>query len=60
MNRRYSLLQDDDCHWYVVPVDKIEEFVAWVETFVEDERPEGVLEIGGGTSLVTFENPTIR
>ncbi len=59
MKTRYSLLQDEDCHWYVVPVDKITEFVTWVQTEGEGEKPEGVMEVGGGTSRVIFEKPVI-
>ena len=65
--QRFYLDQDDDSHWFLVPVDKKEEFSAYVEQFQSDDYydnelplPEGVEQIGGSYTLVTFENPVIE
>jgi hypothetical protein len=62
MSRRYILADDNDGHWHVVPVDRFDEFI----DFLNDEDaqdlgnlPEGVWAVGGSTTQVTFENPTV-
>lgn len=37
-NGRYFLSQDDDCHWYLVPVDHVIAWKAWCEIPGYDER----------------------
>lgn len=46
----YRLVQDNDCHWYVIPADRVESFNDWVqcqerslpmETELEPERVNG-------------------
>lgn len=60
---RFVLLQDGDCHWYLVPVDRMTEFQSWAELPSEDERawetPEYAECVGGSPSLVTFADPSI-
>lgn len=60
---RYYLTQDSDCHWFVVPVDKREEWNAWTEIDSDDERaweaPDFARSIGGSPSMVTFLEPDI-
>jgi hypothetical protein len=62
----FVLTQDDDCHWYVIPADKIEEagsyFAAvtkyWEQgngTGKEPKRPKWLQEVGGSPSLVRFK-----
>lgn len=26
---KYRFIQDDDCHWYLIPADKHREFIEW-------------------------------
>lgn len=60
---RFALAQDNDSHWYVVPVDKMTEWDEWLELDPECdeawEAPEFAQRVGGSPSLVTFENPEI-
>lgn len=30
----YKLIQDDDCHWYVIPAELEEKFQEWVDLSV--------------------------
>ena len=34
----FRLIQDQDCHWYLIPSDKVEEFYWWIDaiTYGED------------------------
>jgi hypothetical protein len=58
---RFFLAQDGDCHWYVVPAARREEWEAWREIPSEDERawevPSFARELGGSPSMVTFVDP---
>lgn len=27
---KYRLIQDNDCHWYVIPAHRVEAFYVWV------------------------------
>ena len=62
---RYTLEQDDDGHWYIVPCRVIREFENWLSKCGEEEFdpygfPEGVEKVGGAYNLVTFTNPVVR
>lgn len=63
-DERYVLIQDNDCHWYVVPFDMLPDWLTWLDIPDDDERawssPEFAHAVGGCTSLVTFTNPVIR
>lgn len=59
-DERFYLAQDDDYHWYVVPVAKCHEFDDWVASREPDGEPEGVERIGGWPGLVTFTNYKIN
>ena len=61
----YCIVDDDDGHHYVIPVDKEEEWSDWVESATnywnemkydeeEPELPEWADSIGGCPSLVKF------
>jgi hypothetical protein len=56
--KRYRLAQDNDSHWYVIPVDRAEEWEQWCEIDSDDERawtpPEFAWQVGGSYSLVEF------
>lgn len=70
--RRFYIDRDSDCHYYVIPVDKKEEFDAWMiamddywsydgvwknTDIPEPTMPEDVISLSGDFSLVTFTDP---
>jgi hypothetical protein len=61
---RYFLSQDQSSHWYLVPVEKRDEWEAWASIDEDDERawmaPEYATALGGGPNLVTFSDPIIK
>jgi hypothetical protein len=60
----YILVQDSDCHWYVIPNNKNDDWCEWCEIDSDDERawtpPEYAEEIGGCPSLVKFKEYRIE
>lgn len=64
MAERFILSQDNDCHWYVVPVSKQDEWEAWLEIPEDDERawnvPDFAQPVGGSPRLVTFSDPKVE
>lgn len=65
MSEKFYLTSDDDCHWYVVPVDQALEWNQYLEGIYKDcnygiPLPEGVMRVGGSPSRVHFENPVIK
>jgi len=32
---KYKFIRDDDCHWYMIPVDQVDKFEEWVQ-YMED------------------------
>lgn len=63
MSDRFYLTQDNDSHWYVVPVERQQEWDDWCAIDPDDERawdaPDFAQQVGGSYTLVTFENPVI-
>lgn len=61
---RFFLDQDDDGHWYIVPVVHRDEWEAWCEIDEYDERsmtpPPFAREVDGSNSRVTFLSPEIE
>lgn len=59
---RYTLVQDESCHWYLIPADKKKEFYAWFETedYENGIEPDWANHFGSGPEQVTFENPEIE
>lgn len=60
MAMRFSLAQDNDCHWYVIPADKQSAWEKWLDDQSQDDEldvPEYATEVGGHYSLVTFTDP---
>ncbi len=61
---RYFLSQDNDCHWYVIPADKRDEWNAWCEIDPDDDLawdpPSFAKPINGSPTLVTFSDPEIE
>lgn len=37
---RLMFVKDDSCHWYVIPASKREQFVAWEDSFNDEESME--------------------
>lgn len=62
-NTRYSLVQDDSCHWYLIPARDREKFDAWVEYWSNDGKGEYLgpdfeeNRLSGSPSNVTFSDP---
>lgn len=60
---RFYLTQDNDSHWYVVPLVNKHEWDEWCDIDPDDERawmpPEFAKAVGGSPCLVTFSNPEI-
>lgn len=65
---RFSLIQDDDCRWYLVPAEKREEarkYFDAVAAFWNDDDAEGdepampkYIQHIDGPHRLTFENPS--
>lgn len=60
---RYYLTQDNDSHWYVVPVANKAEWEAWCDIDPDDEAawvaPAFARQVGGSPCLVTFTDARI-
>jgi len=58
--QKYTLVQDNDCHWYIIPVEKNKEWDEWLEIDSDDERgwtPPFFSVSIDGPSHVVFEKP---
>jgi len=52
---RFRLVQDDDCHWYVIPANRLEE---WNEFLMDaGDVPDFADPVGGAPFLVSFFDP---
>jgi len=38
MKKKYFLVRDNDCHWYIIEADKQSEWNDWVDLDGDDER----------------------
>lgn len=55
--KRFQFLQDDDCHWYMVPAGSREAFDQWVHNSEEEDFPGPDFEkyrVGGGIGNYSF------
>jgi hypothetical protein len=56
----YTLHQDNDSHWYVIPADKVPEWEEFLELDPDDpeswDAPEWAEAVGGSPSLVIFNS----
>ncbi|WP_312405186.1 hypothetical protein [Rhizobium sp.] len=63
LTERFYLSQDNDGHWFVIPVSKASEWGEWLRIDSDDERawtaPDFAKQVGGSPCLVTFTNPEI-
>jgi len=52
----YHLTTDDDGHFYVIPLDKQDEWVAWNESenAIFGDPPDWADPVGGSPGLVVF------
>lgn len=55
----YFLDQDGDCHWYIIPLDKSEEWSDWCNLDDDDQEkwtvPKFAIEVGGSPTRVIFK-----
>ncbi len=60
-SKRYVFRQDQSCHWYIVPVDKLDVWRAWSDLSEDDpgswDAPDFAFMLGGGYHDISFENP---
>ena len=60
---RYFLDQDDSCHWYLVPMDKRNEWEYWcgLEDDCEEswEVPEWAKRLDGHPRWISFTDPQV-
>jgi hypothetical protein len=54
---RFLLDNDDDGHWYLIPVELHQQFTEYVCGEREMDLPDGVMALGSGPTTVTFEMP---
>ena len=62
MSEKYILIQDNDCHWYVIPVSKKVDWFNWCESdnYGYEDLPKWAVEVGGSPCLVEFETYKIK
>jgi len=57
---KYCLIQDDDCHWYAIPLSLKREFAIWNTTDPEDDDFDcckfGEYRLNKHISSYSFEN----
>lgn len=51
---RFILVQDDDCHWYVIPEKMNQDWDDWCLLVEGDEIPKYATRVGGSPRLVSF------
>lgn len=56
----YTLVQDDSCHWYVIPVAMLHSFEHWWDEDNDREAPHWADRVGGAPQLATFSEYRIN
>lgn len=60
---KYRFMQDDDCHWYLIPADKHQEFGDWVYgdegVVAGTPQPEWAEMLSGSPSEYNFAAPVL-
>lgn len=65
MKEKFTLTQDNDSHWYLIPAKKKSLWEKFLNASADPEdcnppdAPDFAIVIGGAYSRVEFENPTI-
>lgn len=58
---RYFFDQDNDSHWYLIPVERREAWNRWLDLDPDAEEawdaPEWARPLGGGVSAISFTEP---
>lgn len=61
MSERFYLSQDNDSHWYIIPVDNETDWQDFLELDPDDdeawEPPSFAVPTDGGPTMVTFTDP---
>lgn len=61
---RFFLAQDDDGHWYMIDVDYMTQWAAWIDQLDSEDPdwdvPDYAISVGGSPSLVTFQFPEFK
>jgi len=61
MKKRYTFVTDDDCHWYLIPAERVEAFELWEEAgpYWDDYDGDDFnnYRIDGGPHGWTFTDP---
>jgi hypothetical protein len=52
----YVLVQDESCHWYVIPAKNESEWHRWCENEEAAEAPAWARRVNGPPSLVEFDS----
>jgi len=61
--KRFFMDQDNFCHWYIIPVDRSDDWDLWLGLLDSGpdpaacETPEFATILGTGPNSITFENP---
>lgn len=62
--KRFVMVQDGDCHWYVIPADRQADWSRWEDLDEDDpaswEAPDWAERVGGAPSLVEFTGYAIK
>lgn len=57
----WCLIQDEDCHWYIIPYDMQEQWDKWLQSddYELGNIPVWAISLNGGPSQVTFDSYVI-
>jgi hypothetical protein len=55
---KYLLVEDNDCHWYIIKMSDKKAWFAWVNSD-NDNLPDFVVEEGVSPSGISFDNYSI-
>lgn len=57
MNSGHFLVQDDDCHWYIIPFEKTEEWYKFLESDDAElgVEPEWAKRVDGPHRILIYE-----
>lgn len=58
--RDFTLVQDEDCHWYVIPFANLYQFIDWINDIEDPVPPEWAVSVNGAPSRVKFKSFEIK